>query len=342
MNDFKVFFIVGVPRSGTTLLSVFLNNHSNVYLDKDAIAIRTIWLFKRLQGKEIYSLEKEEWLLQEIKKDERLERFYLKKYFDKDKSIKQFVIESLTNIPQNKNIIMIGDKSPDAIDSLGELISLFPNAKIIHVIRDARPNILSLVQRQYMDLQLAAQQWVDWNIKGLVAKEWLGNDSVHSVKYEDLLTKPKDTLKDVCTFLDVQFEPTMIRLEDSAATQHKDAYVQKKIDISKLISWKEKLSEKEIQKIERICGGLMEYLGYQTLNKNIEEKSLSSVEKYWLSVRHQFKLLVVSKRKHMKQRKLVDIKIPLKNRIKALGGKLLGGVFSQKFLALFKPSQKNY
>ncbi|MEL7161365.1 MAG: sulfotransferase, partial [Bacteroidota bacterium] len=209
------FFIVGVPRSGTTLLTVLLNNHPVIFLDERAIAIRTLDFRQRvarIRSRSGADTAPEIWR-RAAAPDSRLREFLNWDRLERHSgSLGEFVGASFHDRAVEHGKSIFGDKSPDAITRLPELLSLFPQARIIHVVRDARPNVASLVRRQYLDRKVAAQEWKDWNVLGVAAAEWQGTARFHRLRYEDLLADPEQTLGAVCAFLGVPYTPAMLDL----------------------------------------------------------------------------------------------------------------------------------
>lgn len=329
------FFIVGVPRSGTTLLTVLLNNHSEVFLDKKAIAIRTLNFQQRVELaiKKTPSVERQNIWRAEAAKDDRLQSFLHWPLLDaKDITLGDFVSRSFAQRAKIHNKTLFGDKSPDAIERLPELLSLFPEAKLVIVVRDARPNVASLVKRQYLHLRVAAQRWKDWNAAGTAAAEWLGANRVLHVRYEDLLTKPETTLLQVCSFLSIAFEPGMLDLENAAATQQKDAYVKKTLDTAAIDKWKKELSPTDVAKIEYICGDWMHRFNYETITPTAGNQDLGFWTDYRLRIANSFRLIFRPNRKEMKDQRLVEVRVPLTKRLYIFAATIAGGIFRKDLL----------
>lgn len=325
------FFIVGVPRSGTTLLTVLLNNHGEVFLDQQAIAIRTLNFKQRVTsaiklnpGEDICSIWRSE-----AAKDERLVDF-----LDWDLllpgtpiTLRRFVALSFANRAIGHGKKLFGDKSPDAIERLPELLSLFPTSKLIVVVRDARPNVASLVKRQYLDLRVAAQRWKDWNAAGTAAADWLGPERILSVRYEDLLREPEATLQTVCTFLGITYEDSMLDLAGASATQSENAYVKKTLDVSAIDKWKISMHQEDLIRIERICGDWLRHLGYEPATNQAGNANLGFWQDYGLRVANSFRLLLRPYRKEMRDQQLVAVKLPFRRRLYLFLGTVAGGLF---------------
>jgi hypothetical protein len=325
------FFIVGVPRSGTTLLTVLLNNHSEVFLDQKAIAIRTLNFSQRVERavKSNPDTDYRDLWRTAAAKDERLYGFLDWDQLEKSPAITlgSFISQSFADRAKANGKQLFGDKSPDAIERLPELLSLFPASRLIVVVRDARPNVASLVRRQYLDLRVAAQRWKDWNAAGTAAANWLGPDRVLHVRYEDLLRKPEVTLQAVCTFLGVTYEDSMLDLAGASATQSDNAYVKKTLDVSAIDKWKNSLSQQDLIRIERICGDWLRHLGYEPATDQAGNANLGFWQDYRLRVANSFRLLFRPHRKEMRNQQLVDVKLPFRRRLYLFVGTLAGGIF---------------
>lgn len=312
------------------MLTVLLNNHSEVFLDQKAIAIRTLNFSRRVEQatkRDPHQQPSAIWR-KEAEKDERLHGFLDWSLLDNSSelTLQEFVAQSFLNRAKANGKLQFGDKSPDAIERLPELLSLFPSAKLVIVIRDARPNVASLVKRQYLDLRVAAQRWKDWNAAGTAAANWLGPNRIQHIRYEDLLRAPEATLKAVCAFLGVKFEAAMLNLAGASATQSDNAYVKKTLDVSAIDRWKTSLSKPDLIRIERICGAWLTHFGYETATSQAANDNLGFWQDYRLRVANSFRLLFRPHRKEMRNQQLIEVRLSLSRRLYLFIGTVAGGV----------------
>lgn len=325
------FFIVGVPRSGTTLISVILNNHSQIFVDKNAIAKRILSCRDRCY--ENFDFEKKggHWV-EQIRKDERLISFFNPSVISGVSSLAEYFSDGLLRRAQEKGKSIVGDKSPDALEDLDSLLAIFPSAKIIHLVRDPRPNVFSLVTRQYMDLQLAALKWKDWNTRALNHLDWLGKNRIHILKYEDLVNQPRDTVQTLCEFLGVAFEEQMLDIKRNEEVKRENSYVAAEIDKMKNDRWQIRFNDREIRKIESIVGSsVMRSFGYASKFLVLKSAAFSHRRRFWLEFKQTFRALFRGRRKVMMERKVVTIEVPIKDRIKKVISVLVFGIFNSKF-----------
>ena len=110
-------FILGMPRSGTSLVEQIISNHEKVYGTGEHDTFRKI--YNRITRNILFN-EKDKDILSE----ENL-TLIREKYFD-----------SLVHLSTSANIIT--DKTPENFQYIGLIFSIFPNAKIIHLKRDPR------------------------------------------------------------------------------------------------------------------------------------------------------------------------------------------------------------
>ena len=123
-------FIVGLPRSGTTLAHQILASHSKIY-GAGEIVIFDQYMYKKIHNEDFTSI--------------------FEKYDDIDnKKIQEIVKEiflKLKFIKTDKNIIL--DKNPLNFQWLGFIKVLFPNSKIIHCTRDLKDTALSIYKNAF-------------------------------------------------------------------------------------------------------------------------------------------------------------------------------------------------
>lgn len=313
-NEGTIFFIVGVQRSGTTLLQTMLGNHPAILMEPRSIAFRMITCFKNLYDLLPYNIQHDRqaftrWLIQNDEQG-RLAALIDYEQIAKYDTIQDLIRSSIQQkiIKQGKQIW--GDKSPNLQHYLSDLLLLIPTAKIIHIIRDGRANALSISKRSHKHLALSAQQWVDGNIAGLVHQQILGTSKYQVIQYEQLLKHPEKTLQQVCTFLDLPFSSQMLQLPTESKS-----YISSFLDTSKIDAWKKQLSKKQIQQIEGIQGHLLKNLAYLLEYPQVTSKNLTLRRRILLNQRDNIRLLFKKKRMSMKEGEWIALNLSFKNRL---------------------------
>ncbi|MBX3707249.1 MAG: sulfotransferase [Pseudomonadales bacterium] len=105
------------------------------------------------------------------------------------------------------------EKTPRNIRVIGKFVDAFPEAKVIHIVRDPRDVLLSLARRGKPLLE-SAETWIA-STAAIAAHR--GNPRLLEVRYEDLCREPDATLARICLFLDVTFDPEYFRSDRFAS-----------------------------------------------------------------------------------------------------------------------------
>jgi hypothetical protein len=105
-----------------------------------------------------------------------------------------------------------GDKSPSYINDLPLISAQYPQARFLHIIRDARDHCLSTHRAWGKDMRRAAQRWSDSIEAARQAGRSLGAGYME-IRYEDLLEHTEAELRRCCRHLGVDFRPDMTSLD---------------------------------------------------------------------------------------------------------------------------------
>ncbi|MEX0813216.1 MAG: sulfotransferase [Chitinophagales bacterium] len=225
------FFILGNPRSGTTLLRLMLNSHSLIGVPPESGFLQ--WWHEKYRDWNISdseNIEKLDVFLDDVLSSKKIE------YWEMDRQLlKEYILK---NAPGSyieiidciykfycKNKLIIGDKNNYYIHHLDEIQKIAPRAKYIHIVRDGRDVACSYMKIKELDQSLKYIPNVSFEISE-IAKEWnenltkienfvMHNDSL-TIRYEDLISKPKMILSKVCDFLEVNFEKKMLSYNQKA------------------------------------------------------------------------------------------------------------------------------
>ena len=132
---------------------------------------------------------------------------------------------------------------------------LFPDTKIIHLLRDGRPVAASIVRMGWAGNSYhAARIWVDTIRAVRAIRPHYSADNWMELRFEDLVADPKDRLADICTFLGLPFDDAMLRYNEQSTYEPPDPAIAGR--------WR-KLDSREIQLAEMGCGDLLVELGYE-------------------------------------------------------------------------------
>lgn len=193
-NDFVPIFILGMPRSGTSLVEQIISSHSKV----DAIGEKG-FLQSIMENNDYPSL---------------LKNFSKKQYI----SINNEYYDNIISYIGNKSYF-VTDKLPHNFLYIGAIKNIFPNAKIIHIKRNKEDNCLSI----YSKLFLGDMPWnYNWNniLKYYDLYEdlmdfWNNNfiDFIYNIEYENLVKDPHDYIDKLLNFCDLDFEEQCLEFD---------------------------------------------------------------------------------------------------------------------------------
>ena len=274
----KPIFIVGFPRSGTTLLQCMLSANSTLFSLPETHFFSEV--MNRIAKSSDADLTKEEIekalkiLNQKMELDSRISNS-LKKFCTKEKingkKLFEFIIESYRPVEDRLKRLRLVEKTPNHALFIHEIKRIYPESLFIHIIRNPI-NVISSYIVMLMPKSSSILKCISyWN--NLIRKVQeicrLYPDSVLNIRYEDLVSDPVLNLRKVCRFLDIEFEREMVT--DFSSQAEKNILVKKEIWKNEVSSgkifqnrdkWQERISEAQAWLIEILTNNFMAEYGY--------------------------------------------------------------------------------
>ena len=163
-----------------------------------------------------------------------------------------------------------GDKTPGYVAHIDLLARAFPDALFVHIVRDGREVADSLREQQWgpPDLLIAGYAWRTWVSAGRDAGERLGPSRYHELAYEELAAAPAEALTRVCEFLDEEvvlddmFDYAARAAGEHAVLPHLHRHIAEP-PTPGLRDWRAHCSPDEQLDVEAIMGPALVRFGYQ-------------------------------------------------------------------------------
>ncbi len=164
-----------------------------------------------------------------------------------------------------------GDKTPAYIGHVDRLATIWPDARFVHLIRDGRDVALSVMNVPFgpNNAWAAARSWARVIRQGHKAAERYPG-RVLEVRYEDLVSKPAETVAAVCDFLGLGYSDDMLAIEQtdrSKVVADQSAWftnVWSGITTAAVGKWRTELTPRQIDAFETVAGDELRALGYET------------------------------------------------------------------------------
>ena len=153
--------------------------------------------------------------------------------------------------------------------NIPELAALFPTARFIHLIRDGRDVALSYADVPFgpTNVAKAAELWANRVAKGLRDGRVLERGRYIEIMYTDLVEDNEGEIKDICAFIGVDFDPTMLDPKEAqkGALARAEKYNPNVTEqpIKRVRSWKTDMPPEHIEIFEAIAGDLLSELGFE-------------------------------------------------------------------------------
>jgi hypothetical protein len=263
--------VLGVSRSGTTLLKEMLDSHSQLAIPTESYFIPQLWdrHSRRFDPdafvKDVGRLTRvKEW---GVTPDDVRQR--LPGYSTAADGIRAIY----RSYADARGKSRYGDKTPSYMQSLDLLGRVFPDAQYVHLVRDGRdagPSFLDMRRKPRFNLARPrglgsfASQWKREVESARELGRRLGQERYHELRYEDLVREPKAELRRVASFLELDFEPGMLAYHagvDASALQ--DHPLLAKPPTPNMRCWQEQLSPADAQLFEAIAGDTLSAFGYE-------------------------------------------------------------------------------
>lgn len=160
------------------------------------------------------------------------------------------------------------EKTPANRNFLSEILSRFPQAKIILTLRDPRGVFDARLQRERAKKSSRLSIFDNirnWRTAALNALQFANHPQFFLIRFETLLEAPEVVMRQLSDFLGIEFLPILLEPSkagaawtgNSAAKTSFQSISRKPVD-----RWKEQLTPTEIAWIESHCGDLMDAVGY--------------------------------------------------------------------------------
>ena len=203
-QDNTPIFILGMPRSGTSLVEQILASHSKIYgggeLDYVLEMQRHIDIHRDSYASQIHLLSHEDF--------SQLGERYLKNIKERDKSHE-----------------LITDKMPLNFRFVGLIKLILPSAKIIHCVRNPIDTCLSLYKIKFQDTDLAFSHDPDdlaayYRLYANLMKYWheLFPDQIYDVVYENIVVNQKDETRKLLEHCGLEWEESCLAFHETERT----------------------------------------------------------------------------------------------------------------------------
>lgn len=283
--------VVGAPRSGTTLLRLMLDAHPDLAIPPETSFLAAVAALNESDGDlrtrfletiTAYPPGAPNWQDFGLAREALAEAVQMLEPFTVADGLRAFYRLYAQRFDKSR----WGEKTPDYSLHVGTIAALLPEARFVHLIRDGRDVAASWRQQWFSpgyEPEVLARAWAD----RVEAARSTGSACTHYIEvfYEDLVARPEQVLRRLCEFLELPWSNQLLnhqerapkRLEEHRARVsldgsftvshaqrlHQQRRTMERPGTGRIGSWRETMSDEEVQRFERVAGKLLIQLGYE-------------------------------------------------------------------------------
>ncbi|MGI8728184.1 MAG: sulfotransferase family protein [Solirubrobacterales bacterium] len=287
-------FVVGLTRSGTTLLRMMLDAHPELTIPPETHFVPDLIAAARVGGDPNELCDavtgNRTWGDFGISAGELRARFAGVERGDAGAAVRAF----FEAYAERQGKPRWGDKTPAYMLGVRKIGRALPETRFIHLIRDGRDVALSQSERAINEQPPRAEQaerWVNRIRKSREQAAELSGPRYVEARYEDLVREPEKTLRRICEFCDLRWEGEMLRYHERAAERLEEmageleatedggarqeagyrvanhAPTTKPPDPSKLDKWRREMSPDDLAAYEQVAEPMLRELGYEVVTR---------------------------------------------------------------------------
>ncbi|MDQ3729497.1 MAG: sulfotransferase [Actinomycetota bacterium] len=291
-------FVVGVNRSGTTLLRMMLDSHPELAVPPETHFVPA--LFKTMQdaknkGERMTPEETTAFLVEHRRwGDFGLDPNALEERIASLKQMRpKFVLRAFYSLyAEGQGKPRYGDKTPGYVKQMGMVQRSLPEARFIHLIRDGRDVALSREDRSDAEVLTVERHALIWKRRISRARGQVERLNHYTeIRYEDLVHDPEAALRKICEFIELPYDPTMLDYHERSAERLQEIArdlddddggalrpAAERLEAHSLVTeapredrverWRKLMPPEDIATFEEIAGDLLEELGYELSTKS--------------------------------------------------------------------------
>jgi hypothetical protein len=282
-------FVVGLTRSGTTLLRMMLDAHPELAVPPETHFVPDLIKAARAEGDAATMLatmtSHRTWADFGLDEDALRARLEGVDRGDAAAAVRCF----FESYAERQGKPRWGDKTPAYMLSVQRIGRTLPESRFIHLIRDGRDVSLSQRARALNEQPPPPEQaarWVKRIRKSRDQAMTLKGARYVEARYEDLVREPEETLRRICSFIDLPWDPAMLTYHERSAERLEEmagelraagghsaqaagyrvanhAPTTKPPDPDNLEAWRRKMPEDDRRSYEAVAGDLLAELGYE-------------------------------------------------------------------------------
>jgi len=267
-------FVVGCPRSGTTVLYHMLLSAGGFAVYRSESNVFNL-LVPRFGGMRSVSDRKalmDAWLHSTLFRVSGLDGAEVtRRILEECHGGGDFLRIVMGEVARSQKVSRWGDCTPEHLLCMQEIKRQIPDALFIHIIRDGRDVALSYSKQGWAhplrwdrgrQVDVAGLYW-HWMVgRGREAGKHLGAD-YQEVRFEDLVTHPRETLSGLSKFIDHDLDYDQIqRAGIGSVSKPNSSFGIEEGNFEPVGRWKSKMTAEEAPSFEALVGDRLEELGY--------------------------------------------------------------------------------
>jgi sulfotransferase family protein len=280
-------FVVGVNRSGTTLLRMMLDAHPELTIPPETHFVPELIAAAESKDPAPETLlatitGQREWGDFGLDEDELLERFRAIEPLNAGDALRAFYSAYAERAGKPR----WGEKTPIYVKSMRKIERALPEARFVHVIRDGRDVALSIRDRAVKEhpIDRIAERWVRRITRAREQARHLAH--YEEIRYENLILDTRPTLERVCELFELPWDDALLDYHERSADRLEEmkrelpddgkrttlsverrmathARTTEKPDPRRASRWRESMDRSDRAQFESIAGPLLVELGYQ-------------------------------------------------------------------------------
>lgn len=292
-------FIGGVDRSGTTLLGSLLATIPGAVITPES-AFKTSVTWAGAAGLPGYRTQ--------IKNNYQFRAWGIQDLEDIEADSQAAFLETMVARYAGGPAGCWVDHTPNNLQHIRYLKSLFPGARFLHIVRDGRAVASSVMPLEWGPNTAisSAKVWLQKLAFGFAAQA-LFPDDVKLVYFEELVLRPVETLNSILRFLGrditLHSERDIVIAGDIVpkGTRDQHAKVGQLPDKATIGRWKSMLTDVQVRDFQFVAGQMLTMLGYKLMDLPLD-RSPSTAYCFMDSVRNTYYKKLLNVKKYNKRR----------------------------------------